>query len=84
MDGRRRSFARGATVYDPWHYLPVMTRKPSALRNGAPFRDSASALPATGEVAFQVGATVPVQGRYALGPPKVVLDRTAAPCKWPI
>ena len=26
----------------------------------------------------------PVQGRYALGPPKVVLDRTAAPCKWPI
>jgi hypothetical protein len=26
-------------IYDPWHYLPVLTRKPGALRNGAPFRD---------------------------------------------
>jgi len=21
--------------YDPWHYVPVLTRKPAALRNGA-------------------------------------------------
>ncbi|WAJ31599.1 IS21 family transposase [Antarcticirhabdus aurantiaca] len=34
-----RSFARHATVYDPWHYLPVLARKPGALRNGEPFRD---------------------------------------------
>ena len=34
-----RSFARGATVYDPWHYVPVLARKPGAWRNGAPFRD---------------------------------------------
>jgi transposase len=34
-----RSFARGETVYDPWHYLPVLARKPGALRNGAPFKD---------------------------------------------
>ena len=35
----RRSFARGETVYDPWHYVPVLARKPGALRNGAPFKD---------------------------------------------
>ena len=35
----RRSFGRGETVYDPWHYVPVLARKPGALRNGAPFRD---------------------------------------------
>lgn len=35
----RRSFGRGETIYDPWHYVPVLARKPGALRNGAPFRD---------------------------------------------
>jgi len=44
QDGRvvgehRRVFGRGQTVYDPWHYVPVLARKPGALRNGAPFRD---------------------------------------------
>src|SRR3954447_25189988 len=34
-----RSFGRGDTVYDPWHYVPVLARKPGALRNGAPFKD---------------------------------------------
>jgi len=34
-----RRFGRGATVYDPWHYVPVLARKPGALRNGAPFKD---------------------------------------------
>jgi len=34
-----RAFGRGATVYDPWHYVPVLARKPGALRNGAPFKD---------------------------------------------
>ena len=33
------SFGRGDTVYDPWHYVPVLARKPGALRNGAPFKD---------------------------------------------
>ena len=28
-----------ATIYDPWHYVPVLARKPGALRNGAPFKD---------------------------------------------
>jgi hypothetical protein len=35
----RRSFSRGETIYDPWHYVPVLARKPGALRNGAPFKD---------------------------------------------
>jgi transposase len=44
QDGRivgehRRSFGRGETIYDPWHYVPVLARKPGALRNGAPFKD---------------------------------------------
>src|SRR3979411_15697 len=44
QDGRNvaehpRSFGRGDTVYDPWHYVPVLARKPGALRNGAPFKD---------------------------------------------
>jgi hypothetical protein len=34
----RRRFGRGATIYDPWHYVPVLARKPGALRNGAPFK----------------------------------------------
>ena len=29
----------GVTVFDPWHYVPVLARKPGALRNGAPFKD---------------------------------------------
>jgi transposase len=34
-----RSFKRDQVIYDPWHYLPVLMRKPGALRNGAPFKD---------------------------------------------
>jgi transposase len=34
-----RCFGRGQTIYDPWHYVPVLMRKPGALRNGAPFKD---------------------------------------------
>ncbi|QPC92981.1 IS21 family transposase [Mesorhizobium sp. INR15] len=34
-----RSFGRGDTIYNPWHYVPVLARKPGALRNGAPFQD---------------------------------------------
>jgi len=44
QDGRivaehERAFGRGHILYDPWHYVPVLARKPGALRNGAPFRD---------------------------------------------
>ena len=33
-----RFFGRDRTIYDPWHYLPVLVTKPGALRNGAPFQ----------------------------------------------
>jgi hypothetical protein len=34
-----RRFGRGETIYDPWQYVPVLVRKPGALRNGAPFKN---------------------------------------------
>ena len=45
----RRVFARshdhqGETVYDWRHYLPVVQRKPGALRNGAPFAEMPAAF----------------------------------------
>jgi transposase len=32
-----RVFGREQLVCDPWHYLPVLEKKPGALRDGAPF-----------------------------------------------
>jgi hypothetical protein len=34
-----RCYGRSQTIYDPWRYVPVLARKPGALRNGAPFKD---------------------------------------------
>jgi transposase len=34
-----RCFDRGRTLYNPWHYVAALERKPGALRNGAPFKD---------------------------------------------
>ena len=34
-----RCFERNKVVYNPWHYVPILKRKPGALRNGAPFKD---------------------------------------------
>jgi hypothetical protein len=34
-----RVFGRDKTLCDPLHYLPVLERKPGALRNGRPFRE---------------------------------------------
>ncbi len=34
-----RSFSRMETRYDWQHYIPLIARKPGALRNGAPFAD---------------------------------------------
>jgi transposase len=34
-----RAFGRGKAIYDPLHYIPVLARKPGALRNGAPFKE---------------------------------------------
>jgi len=35
----QRRFGRDRAYFEPWHYLPVLERKPGALRNGAPFKD---------------------------------------------
>lgn len=42
VDGRviaehGRVFGRDQLVCDPWHYLPILEKKPGALRHGAPF-----------------------------------------------
>jgi len=47
-----RCYGRGETMYDPWHYVPVLARKPGALRNGAPFKDRpGSSIPRRGKAA---------------------------------
>jgi transposase len=33
-----RRWGRDQLVCDPWHYLPVLEKKPGALRHGAPFQ----------------------------------------------
>ena len=40
-----RSFERERLILDPWHYLPVLEKKPGALRNGAPFQNWALPAP---------------------------------------
>jgi transposase len=39
MASHVRSFGRNETRYDWQHYIPLIERKPGALRNGAPFAD---------------------------------------------
>ena len=34
----QRHLGRDKVIYDPWHYLAVLEKKPGALRNGAPFK----------------------------------------------
>jgi len=33
-----RCFGRNQVIYNPWHYVAALERKPGALRNGAPFK----------------------------------------------
>ena len=74
-----RRFGRDHTAFDPWHYLPVLVRKPGALRNGAPFRDW-SLPPALARIRRRLGsgdqadrqfvtilAAVPIEGFDAVG-----------------
>jgi hypothetical protein len=36
--GHQRNFGRHQLICDPWHYLPVLEKKPGALRHGVPFQ----------------------------------------------
>jgi len=56
-----RCFGRDQTIYDPWHSVPVLARKPGALRNGAPFKDWI--LPASLERVRRKLGTAPDGGR---------------------
>lgn len=40
-----RCFSRERLLLDPWHYLPVLEKKPGALRHGAPFQNWALPTP---------------------------------------
>lgn len=35
----QRSFLRDQLICNPWHYLPVLEKKPGAIRHGAPFQN---------------------------------------------
>ena len=43
-----RAFGRDRTISNPRHYVPVLARKPGALRNGAPLRNAPGFLASTG------------------------------------
>ena len=63
---------RGQTGYDWQHYIPLVERKPGALRNGAPFADMPTPLnllrlglmrhPGGDKIMSQVLAAVPTAG----------------------
>jgi transposase len=77
QDGRpvgehRRCFGRDQTIFDPWHYVPVLARKPGALRNGAPFKDWV--LPAALERVRRKLATTDDGGRQMVGVLTAVLS----------
>ena len=38
VGSHRRRFGRNRQVYDITHFIPILERKPGALRNGAPFK----------------------------------------------
>ncbi|MCC8995558.1 MAG: IS21 family transposase, partial [Nitrosomonas sp.] len=35
----QRSFLRNQLICDSWHYLPLLEKKPGAIRHGAPFQE---------------------------------------------
>jgi hypothetical protein len=77
QDGRpvgehRRCFGRDQTIFDPWHYVPVLARKPGALRNGAPFKDWV--LPAALERVRRKLASTDDGGRQMVGVLTAVLS----------
>jgi hypothetical protein len=35
----QRHFTKNISYFEPWHYVPLLSRKPGALRDGAPFME---------------------------------------------
>jgi transposase len=84
-----RQFERHQTVYDWQHYIPLISQKPGALRNGAPFATMPEALQqlqrhllkhAGGDrVMAQVLAAIPLHGLDAV----LVAVELALEAGWP-
>lgn len=86
----RRHLGRDKVIYDPWHYLAVLEKKPGALRNGAPFKqwDLPESMVAVRKILEdrsggdrQFVSILSVVGRYGLGPvatacAQVIVDKT--------
>jgi len=64
-----RCYGRGATIYDPWHYVPVLARKPGALRNGRRSRTGCCRRRWTGYGASSPGPTTAI-GRWSKSSPR--------------
>src|SRR3954447_6639657 len=86
----RRCFGRGETIYDPWHYVPVLARKPGALRNGAPLLGRGAGYPASPPQIPACGLPAPVSCRRSnvikargLGSPFRFDPRIDASCDTP-
>jgi len=64
-----RSFGRGDTVYDPWHYVPVLARKPARCATAHPSRTGCCPLRWSA-----CGANSPVPttaiGRWSISSPR--------------
>ena len=86
----RRHLGRDKVIYDPWHYLAVLEKKPGALRNGAPFKqwdlpesmvEVRKALEDRSGGDRQFVSILSVVGRYRLEPvatacAQVIVDKT--------
>ncbi len=44
----KRRFTRNASYFEPWHYVPLLDRKPGALRDGPPLWTGNCPRPCTG------------------------------------
>ena len=75
VGAHKRHLGRDKVIYDPWHYLAVLERKPGALRNGAPFKEwnlpdsikeIRTLLEARSDGDRQFVAILSVVGRYGL------------------
>lgn len=78
-----RHFGRDKVIYDPWHYLAVLTQKPGALRNGAPFRrwalpEAWTMLEGRSGGDREFVGILSVVGRYGLDPVETACNQAIA------
>jgi transposase len=69
-----RNFSRNQTRYDWQHYIPLIERKPGALRNGAPFTDMPAPLQQLRSLLLHRGGGDRVMAKVLSAVPKVGLE----------